>query len=375
MADKAVSGLVAAKQITATDLFVLEQNGMAKKLTGQVLFNWLIAAADGHGGIASIEKLITNGLADTYRITLADTTTFDFVVTNGRGVASVEKTSAVGLVDTYTITYNDGTTSTFAVTNGAKGDKGDNANLWIKYASQEPTEDSHSFGDVPDAWIGIANGTMSSAPTDWKAYKWYRIRGEKGEQGDPPQHKWDGTTLIITSASGTSSADLRGLRGIPGKIQSINGYEPDPMTGDLVLGAGHKITTPYMLHMDIPVTFATSLALVNGLGHAQIVAGYLYRVTWRTTEYECRAHLYGGSVVLGNDGLYGGTDTGEPFVFEVAAEDSSWCYLTKTSADRETINVKVEQLEEAEYIPVPKEYIPAEIYNRLAALEAKVGIQ
>jgi hypothetical protein len=77
---------------------------------------------------------------------------------------------------------------------------------------------------------------------------------------------------------------------------------------------------------------------------------------------------------LGNDGLYGGTDTGEPFVFEVAAEDSSWCYLTKASTVRETINVKVEQLEEAEYIPVPPEYIPKDIYNRLAALEAKVGI-
>ena len=72
--------------------------------------------------------------------------------------------------------------------------------------------------------------------------------------------------------------------------------------------------------------------------------------------------------------MYGGTDTGEPFVFEVAAEDSSWCYLTKANTNRETINVKVEQLEEAEYIPVPKEYIPKDIYDRLAALEAKVGI-
>ena len=93
MADKAVSELIEAERITATDLFVLEQNGTAKKLTGQVLLNWLTAAADGHGGIQSIQKVNTSGLMDTYRITLADTTTFDFVVSNGRGISEIAKTA------------------------------------------------------------------------------------------------------------------------------------------------------------------------------------------------------------------------------------------------------------------------------------------
>ena len=88
MADKAVSELIEAERITAPDLFVLEQNGTAKKLTGQVLLNWLTAAADGHGGISNISKASVDGLADTYCITLADTTTFDFVVTNGRGISN-----------------------------------------------------------------------------------------------------------------------------------------------------------------------------------------------------------------------------------------------------------------------------------------------
>lgn len=185
MADKAVSELVAAEQITATDLFVLEQNGTAKKLTGQILLNWLTKAADGHGGISGIAKLSTSGLADTYRITLADTTTFDFVVTNGRSVNSITKTATSGLADTYTITYNDGTKGTFTVTNGAKGDKGDNAYIWIKYASQEPTASSHSFGDVPDDWMGVYFGFASTAPTDYTAYLWYKIKGDKGDTGDP----------------------------------------------------------------------------------------------------------------------------------------------------------------------------------------------
>ena len=200
MADKAISELVAAEQITASDMFVLEQSGTAKKLTGQVLMNWLTKAADGHGGIKSIEKISTDVLADTYRITLADTTTFDFVVTNGRGVSSISKTGTSGLVDTYRISYNDGSSGTFTVTNGAKGDKGDNAYIWIKYASQQPTASSHSFGDVPDDWIGIYYGTSSTAPTDWQQYKWFEIKGEKGDKGDA-------ATLVssqITYQAGTS---------------------------------------------------------------------------------------------------------------------------------------------------------------------------
>lgn len=185
MADKSVGELIAAQSVMPTDLFVLEQNGVAKKLTGQILENWLVSFADGHGGIQNIEKVKTSGLVDTYRITLADTTTFDFVVTNGRGVRSIEKTATEGLVDTYTITYNDNTTNTFTVTNGEKGDKGDNAYLWIKFASQQPTASSNSFGDVPDDWIGIYFGGQEEAPTDWQQYIWYKIKGEKGDTGDP----------------------------------------------------------------------------------------------------------------------------------------------------------------------------------------------
>ena len=45
MADKAISELIAAEQIKAADLFVLEQDSAAKKLTGQILLNWLTAMA------------------------------------------------------------------------------------------------------------------------------------------------------------------------------------------------------------------------------------------------------------------------------------------------------------------------------------------
>ena len=132
---------------------------------------------------------------------MADTTTFDFPVKNGRGITGVSKISTSGLVDTYRITYNDSTTSTFTITNGAKGDKGDNAYVWIRYASQEPTAASHNFGVLPDNWMGVYSGNSATAPTDWTQYQWFEIKGEKGDIGNP---------ALLTSQSVTYQASTSG---------------------------------------------------------------------------------------------------------------------------------------------------------------------
>lgn len=54
--------------------------------------------------------------------------------------------------------------------------------------------------------------------------------GEKGDDGISATHSWDGTTLTITSASGTSSADLKGEKGDKGDkgdqgLQGIQGIQ------------------------------------------------------------------------------------------------------------------------------------------------------
>lgn len=187
MPDSTVGALPRALNITPTDLFVLEQLGNAKSLPGQVLIDFLVKTADGHGGIHDIKKIDSTGLVDTYRITLADKTTSSFRVTNGRGITDIAKTETVGYVDTYTIYLNDGSTKTFTVKNGEKGDKGDTANLWLKFAAQKPSDLYPTMGDIPDDWVGICPGHMDSAPDSWSQYKWYKWRGETGRTGDPAE--------------------------------------------------------------------------------------------------------------------------------------------------------------------------------------------
>lgn len=169
MADKKISELTAATSIGTTDLFVLQQANIAKKLTGQILINWLTAAADGHGGIQSIaySPAVPPSLQASMVVTLAD-----------------------------------GTVTAIPVYNGAKGDKGDQTYVHIKYASTQPTSDA-DIGNTPDAWMGIYVGTSAQAPTSYLSYAWNNIKGAKGDIGDPIEI----TSAVVsygTSSSGTA---------------------------------------------------------------------------------------------------------------------------------------------------------------------------
>lgn len=381
MADKSIGELVPAEQIKAADLFPLEQDGAAKRLPGQVLLNWLVAAADGHGGISGIQKTGSSGLVDTYRITLADKTFFDLQITNGKGISSFQKSKTAGLVDTYTFTFNDGTaqdiqvtngngisgirktgtaglvdtyritftdggtqdiqvtngrsitgvtlegtsgltktykitfndgpSTTFAVTDGAKGDKGDNAYLWIRYASQMPTNESHSMGTVPDRFMGVYWGKLAVAPTDWKLYTWYQIKGEKGDTGEAatltgrsttymvsdsgtivpsgswlseipnvPQGKYLWTRTVLTFNTGTPvtsySIARMGLDGT-GSVSAVNGKSPDS-TGNVKLTAadinaadGQSIDANLEAKADKTATVTVTLTAAGWSGGFQTV--------------------------------------------------------------------------------------------------------
>lgn len=159
MADKSIGQLTRApaqiSDYTGQELFVIEQSNTAKSLPMQTLENWLVSFADGHGGIQSIAKTGTSGLTDTYTITLADTTTMTFTVTNGKAISDVTtyyavSTSATTVPSSWSTTkqnmtaskkylwsyqrinFNDNThvdtTKTVIGVYGDKGNKGDTGN-------------------------------------------------------------------------------------------------------------------------------------------------------------------------------------------------------------------------------------------------------
>lgn len=180
MADKSIAQLNEAEKVYSDNLFVLHQAGETKKLSGNTLKNWLLEIANSLGGISKIEKVGTSGLKDTYRIYYA----------------------------------KDGTTTDFTVTNGDKGDKGDNSYIWIRYTGQKPTESSHSFGTTPDDWMGIYAGNSATAPTDYKQYSWFKIKGEKGNTGDAATVINKSVTYQV-GVSGTTAPSGSWIQAVP----------------------------------------------------------------------------------------------------------------------------------------------------------------
>lgn len=127
MANKAISELPQAQNVNNQDLFVLEQSGIAKKLTAETfiteqgIIDALAEALDGHGGISSVTLSSVSGRIRTYRITFTDQSATTFQVYDGTSIDRISRTSSSGLDDVYTIFLSDGTTTFFTVHNGADG--------------------------------------------------------------------------------------------------------------------------------------------------------------------------------------------------------------------------------------------------------------
>lgn len=192
MADSTIGSLPAASEITAQDLFVLEQNGEAKKLLGSILTDFLdrnivnvtvtsvlptanpTVSYDAETGalqlgiprglgIAGIVKTGTSGLTDTYTVTLdkapdqAVATTFQIYVTNGRSITGLTPISAQhnpGTLDQYAVDFNDGTSQTIFVYNGSNGTNGTSI-VSITKAS------GTGAGGTTDVYnVNLSNGTI-----------------------------------------------------------------------------------------------------------------------------------------------------------------------------------------------------------------------
>lgn len=225
MADKTITELMEAASVEPQDLFVLEQNSIAKKLSGQTLITYLLQEIDGHGGITSI--------AWTTRGTPGNGAYYDCV-----------------------ITLADGTTSEVSIKGGDKGAKGDAWYMHIRYADRQPISNA-DMTTTPSAWMGVYSGTLASAPTSYTSYTWNRVRGDIGPGAqligaevlyqassdgttptgtwqstipsiNPGQYLWTRTTLTFDTGNPVSfdAVSYQGLNG-EGAVDSVNGQYPD----------------------------------------------------------------------------------------------------------------------------------------------------
>ena len=110
---------------------------------------------------------------------------------------------------TITITDKNGTT-TADIAKGAKGDKGDTGDT----GEQGPKGDTGERG--PQGLQGETGPQGATGPA-----------GADGSDGVSCTHSWSGTVLSVTSASGTSSAALRGPQGVQG-VQGEVGPQGEP---------------------------------------------------------------------------------------------------------------------------------------------------
>lgn len=85
----------------------------------RIIFKTILLKGENGNSIRDIVKTSTDGLIDTYTVTLTDGSTTTFEVSNGNGIESIEKTATSGLTDTYTITFTNGETYSYNVVNGA----------------------------------------------------------------------------------------------------------------------------------------------------------------------------------------------------------------------------------------------------------------
>lgn len=112
VSEKSIGDLTAASDIYNDDLFLLQQNGEAKKLTGSKLTQYVTRNVEN----ITVEVVpYTTTPVSTYD---DQTHTLNLQVNRGPGISDVEKTATVGKVDTYTITTQDNQTFNFDVTNG-----------------------------------------------------------------------------------------------------------------------------------------------------------------------------------------------------------------------------------------------------------------
>ena len=265
MADKAISELTSATSFNTDDLLVLQQDGVVKNISGQAMTTWLTKLAQGKGGISKIEKTATTGLTDTYTITFADASTFDYTIDNGKSITSITQstsgTSKNGQLHRYTYKYNDNTSQTFDVYDGLKGDTGDKGDKGDTGDASSIVSQSIQYG---------ISSTGTDIPTSWYDTP---ISVDKGK------YLWTKTVVNYNDGTTTTSYSnaYQGKDGA-GAVITVNSKSPDD-NGDVLLIASDIKTTD-----ETTVEDAIASTLESAKSYADETVGESASVTLNTAK-------------------------------------------------------------------------------------------
>lgn len=271
MADKRIQDLTQATSIQLNDLFVLEQSGAAKSLTGQTLVTDLATYLNGHGGISDITYTppVPPSLDGTLDITMADASTYSVTITNGNGIDTIDIEYGIS---------NSGTDPIYVVSweNTPVAPTDQYPYGWTKIEITDTTGNvinAYSVtakADDPSISIGTVSATSGGSPSATVTnsgtphdpvfdFSFVMQQGDKGDTGD---------YIVLDAKLGTSSA--------PTTEPSTWYYPatfPTPASGDYIW---QKVE--YQLH-DEGTTQRTEVYVIGYIGQNGGGAGSVTQVT------------------------------------------------------------------------------------------------